>query len=69
MREIRNSNTEIKNKTFAIEAAPAAMPVNPNIPATIATNKKIKVQRNILIRLRFCISPLFEIIVPSFFVF
>jgi hypothetical protein len=43
--------------------------VNPNIPATIATNKKIKVQRNMLIRLRFCISPLFEIIVPSFFVF
>lgn len=38
---------KIKNITFAIPAAPAAMPVKPKIPATIATIRKITVQRNI----------------------
>ena len=38
----------IKNSIFAIPAAPAAIPVNPKRAATIATTKKIKVQRNIV---------------------
>ena len=32
---------KIKNKVLAIEAAPAAIPVNPNIAATMAITKKI----------------------------
>jgi len=39
----------MKNKTFAIEAAPAAIPPKPNTAAIIATIKKITVQRNIVI--------------------
>jgi hypothetical protein len=38
---------KMKNKTFAIEAAPAAIPKNPKIPAIIAITKKIIVQRSI----------------------
>jgi len=37
----------MKNKTLAIDAAPAAMPKKPNAPAIIAIIKKITVQRNI----------------------
>ena len=37
----------MKNKTFAIEAAPAAIPKNPKKAATIAIIRKITVQRNI----------------------
>ena len=37
----RNSTRKIKNKTFAIEAAPAAIPPNPNMAAIIAMTKKI----------------------------
>jgi hypothetical protein len=37
----------MKNKTFAIEAAPAAMPPNPNMAAIMAITKKIIDQRNI----------------------
>jgi hypothetical protein len=42
-----NKTIKIKNKIFAIPAAPAAMPPNPNIAAIIATTRKIIVQRNI----------------------
>lgn len=43
----RNKTMKIKNRTLAIPAALAATPVKPNIPATMATIKKITVQRNI----------------------
>ena len=39
----------MKNKTFAIEAAPSAIPPNPNIAAMIAITKKITDQRNIIL--------------------
>ena len=44
---IINSARKMKNKTFAIEAAPAAMPPNPNMAAIMAITKKIIDQRNI----------------------
>ena len=37
----------MKNKIFAMEAAPEAIPPKPNIAAIMATTKKITVQRNI----------------------
>jgi hypothetical protein len=40
----------MKNMIFAIEAAPAAIPVNPSIPAIIAITMKMIVQRNIRYR-------------------
>ena len=40
---------KIKNKIFAILAAPAAIPPKPNIPATIAKIINVIVQRNIII--------------------
>jgi hypothetical protein len=46
---IMKRTKKIKNKTFAMEAAPAATPPNPNIAATIAIIKKITAQRNILL--------------------
>jgi hypothetical protein len=39
----------IANKTFAIEAAPSEMPVNPNIAATIAIRKKVADHFNIFL--------------------
>ena len=45
---ITNSTIKIKNKTFAIAAAPAASPKNPNAPAINAITKKIIAQRNII---------------------
>jgi len=45
--EMTKRTIKIKNKTFAIPAAPAAMPPKPNIAAMMATIKKITVQRNI----------------------
>ena len=45
--ESTNSTRKIKNKTFATEAAPAAIPPNPKIAATIAIIRKVTVQRNI----------------------
>jgi hypothetical protein len=39
---------KIKNRIFAIEAAPAAIPPKPNIAAIIATTKNMTVQRNII---------------------
>ena len=50
--EIRNSTMKIKNNTFAIPAAPAAMPPKPNIPAMIATIRNMIVHRNILLSLK-----------------
>jgi len=47
MRERRNSTIKMKNKIFAIPAAPAAIPPNPKIAAIIATIRKITVQRSI----------------------
>jgi hypothetical protein len=45
--EITNNTKNIKNKTFAILAAPAAIPPKPNIPAMMARIIKMTVQRNI----------------------
>lgn len=45
--EITNNTKNMKNKTFAILAAPAAIPPKPNIPAIIARIIKMTVQRNI----------------------
>lgn len=45
--DITNNTRKRKKITFAIDAAPAAMPPKPNIAATIATTKNIIVQRNI----------------------
>ncbi len=39
----------MKNKIFAILAAPAAIPPKPNIPATMARIINVTVQRNIII--------------------
>ena len=45
---ISNHTTKkIKNRTFAMAAAPLAMSVKPKIAATIATIKNINDQRNI----------------------
>ena len=49
MRETMKRIIKIKNKTLAIDAAPAAIPPNPNRAATMAMIKKITVQRNIII--------------------
>ena len=42
-----NNTINMKNKTLAILAAPAAIPPKPNIPAIIARIIKMTVQRNI----------------------
>jgi hypothetical protein len=44
---------KIKKRIFAIEAAPAAIPVNPKMPATSATTKKINDQRSIKMNLNY----------------
>jgi hypothetical protein len=44
---ITNRTIKMKKKTFAIEAAPAASPKNPNAPAINAMTRKIIAQRNI----------------------
>lgn len=49
----RKSTIKMKNKTFAIDAAPAATPPNPNIAAIMAMTKKMIVQRNISLGLKF----------------
>ena len=43
-----NKTIKMKNKTFAIEAAPAATPPKPNIAAIIANTMKIIVHFNII---------------------
>jgi hypothetical protein len=45
--EIINNTRKIKNRILAIDAAPAAIPPNPNTAAIIATIKNMTVQRNI----------------------
>ncbi len=45
----RNKTRKIKNKIFAIEAAPAAIPVKPNIAAIIAITTKIIAHLSIMI--------------------
>jgi hypothetical protein len=47
-----NRTRKIKNKIFAILAAPAAIPPKPKMAAIIATIKKITVQRNITFNLK-----------------
>ena len=44
---------KMKNMTFAIEAAPVAIPVKPNSAATIAITKKIAVHLSIMIYFKF----------------
>jgi hypothetical protein len=39
----------MKNRIFAMEAAPAAIPPKPNMAAIMATTKNITVQRSIAI--------------------
>jgi len=56
IKDRRNSTIKIKNRTFAIDAAPAAIPPNPNTAAIIATTRNITVQRNITINLIFTIG-------------
>ena len=46
-RDTINNTRKIKNKTLAMEAAPAAIPPNPKIAAMMATTRKITVQRSI----------------------
>ena len=43
-----NRIIKIKNNTFAIDAAPAAIPPNPNTAATIAIIKNITVHLSII---------------------
>jgi len=52
MSETINNTKKIKNNIFAIDAAPAAIPPNPKIAATIATIRKITVQRNIALNFK-----------------
>lgn len=42
-----NNTKNTKNKILAMDAAPAAIPPNPKIAATMATIRNITVQRNI----------------------
>jgi hypothetical protein len=52
MSDTINKTRNMKNNIFAIDAAPAATPPNPNIAATIATIRNITVQRNIALDLK-----------------
>ena len=47
MSTISHTEIKMKNSTFAIAAAPSAMPVKPSIPAIIAIIKKRNDQRSI----------------------
>jgi hypothetical protein len=47
MSERINNTIKMKNKTFAMEAAPAAIPPNPKIAAIIATTINMTDQRSI----------------------
>jgi hypothetical protein len=47
---ITNSTRKTKNKILAMDAAPAAIPVNPNNAAISAIIKKVNDQRNIALR-------------------
>ena len=52
----RKSTIKMKNRTLAIAAAPAAIPVKPNMPATIAITKKIAAHLSIIVSFYTCIS-------------
>jgi hypothetical protein len=52
IKDRRKSTMKMKNRTFAMDAAPAAMPKKPKAPAMIAIIRKITVQRNIAFNLR-----------------
>ena len=45
----RNKTIKIKNRIFAMEAAPASIPVNPKMPATIAITRKIAAHFSIVV--------------------
>ena len=62
----RSKTIKTKNSTFAIDAAPAAIPVKPKTAAMIATTKKIRVHRSIIVGLRVYNTRRIEIIVPNF---
>ena len=47
-----NNTIKIKNRIFATDAAPAAIPKNPKTPAIIAMIRNMIVQRNIVINFR-----------------
>ena len=70
MSDNTNSTIKIKNKILAMLAAPAAIPPKPKIAATIATIKKVIVQRNMIKSLSldklFVVSVNNEKAVPSF---
>jgi hypothetical protein len=46
------STKKIKNNTLAMEAAPAAIPPNPKMAATIAIIRNVTVQRNIVLEFK-----------------
>jgi hypothetical protein len=50
---ITNPARKIKNRIFAIPAAPSAIPENPKIAATIAINKNVADHFNITVLFRF----------------
>jgi hypothetical protein len=52
MSDIRNNTMKTKNRIFAMEAAPAAIPPNPNTAAIIAIIRNVTVQRNIYLNLK-----------------
>lgn len=51
--ERTNNTIKMKNRIFAIEAAPAAIPPNPKTAAMMATIRNVTVQRNIMVEFRF----------------
>ena len=52
IKDNKKSTIKMKNKIFAIEAAPEAIPPKPNIAAMMATTKNMTVQRNISFRFK-----------------
>jgi hypothetical protein len=52
---MRNNTIKTKKRILAIDAAPAAMPVNPNTAATMATIKNMSAQRNMISKFKFMI--------------
>lgn len=55
----------MKNKTLAIEAAPAAIPPKPNTAAMIAIIKNVTVQRNIILKFGYLICIYFKYITSN----
>lgn len=70
--ERRNNTIKIKNRIFAIEAAPAAIPPNPKTAAIIAIIRNVTVQRNISMWFFFkksFVKSYFEKIMPKIYFF